>query len=360
MRSEFQIDTEPVEELWRALNDGVLCPVIGAGVSKSVGVPSWDALLQRVINRSSSGPALAGVQRIEVPLAVDLLSEGTEWVTEQLRSELYPEVVADGWTAPVGPEARLAFINSAPSLIAKLCVCIASRAAATRTFHALTYNFDVLVEEAIAALGHDARAMAYVAATGRASRGEEVVAPAYGLHSEVEAASHSCEFVFRPDESRREHFFRRAAIASWRRQEIILVHPHGVLLRSGAIDYCADAGIAGLTFDANSYDAASWSTFSPVGYWQLAAFTSLRCLFLGFSFRDPQVRRLMRFAEEIRSAKSAVRQRHIALIVEGNRSIANRMTVMMNRLGLAAWVFTEPWPVYHIIKRVVDRASNTN
>lgn len=282
-----------------AAKKGKVCPVVGAGASSEVDVPTWNRLIEQLGNKLSVGvpPDANPIQAVDILMAaLQRRSGGSKLSREQaecsfvgqLRDVLYAPTV--NWTRGDN------FMTRAPTLLALLALCVA-RASPNRTFHVITYNFDCLIEEAIAALGH--RAIAVTASQPDPSQG----------------------IVFEP-ETRRSH----PVLAESDIRDLLTVrvaHPHGLIRRSSAAYQPRTAKVVlnDLILSSASYQRGGRSPFNIHNIWQIAAFSSLVCLFYGWSFNDAAVQNIIDIGKEIRQHGGESRETvHLALMKRSTSS----------------------------------------
>jgi hypothetical protein len=275
-----------VRRLGEEFHKGRLCLVLGAGVSKGVGLPLWGELARHVAettDRVHFGDfppdwtcGLLDPEKRRNAVRAAVIREGGDlpWTlsvlnaeSESFRAALYPTKVPRNWT-----QDPSRFDASAIASIAQMAIALAE-AHPRRSFHVVTYNFDTLLEEAVAHLGHRA-----VALTPKGEKPWEAEGP--------------------PER-------RRAAV-------VRVAHPHGILCRPGE----TEAECGGLMLDARDYDASSLAPFADHNMWQICAFAGFSCLFYGWSFQDYAVRRLLRVGMTARRCLSnyAGEAKHVALL----------------------------------------------
>jgi hypothetical protein len=195
---------------------------------------------------------------------------------------LYGELPVS-WAEEAGP----GLLQISVGLIARLAILVADGDRG-RPFHAVTYNFDTTLEEAIAAQGHWAVAMT---ASGR-------------------------EATWPPSQSG-PGLFRTSLVRTPR--VVRVAHPHGLIVRPGRRDPCTGTEFPisrpDLIIGADDYDRSTLVPFANHNLWQLAAFSTLTCFFYGWSFTDFAVRRLLRVSSTLRQVSLLKRRPfHIALI----------------------------------------------
>ena len=278
--------------LGQALEEGRFCLIVGAGASMDVGAQGWPQIITALAERCglfadcsvpasyscaiNSSPHVSAkrdeiVRRAivgsgaDLPWLYDVFEAGQ---SEHLAELVYGKSVDREWTQ------RPAFLQSAPFWLAVLAIACAWRNVAA-PFHVITYNVDLLLEEAIEALGHQAITISRSGA-GRLC-GKDV-------------APHR---VWWKGQGRANQLLIR------------VFHPHGFVDRKGPpVDPVMGAG---------AYDWLASSPLDIASTTQLMAFGSRTCLFYGFSFRDYSVRRLLRFAHQLH-LRSLGPTRHIGLL----------------------------------------------
>lgn len=298
-----------------ALFRGTFCPVLGAGASCDVGVPGGKGLVERLAQALGLDVTAARRTREDHgPLgALDLMrlqAPTDEEFFRALQEVLYAPVPRD-WTR------RSGFPRSALFHVAELVSILAVRWG-PRDFHALTYNFDTLLEEALAALGYAATCVV---------PGEEL---------EFRPASSSERFGW-PAMRERGRGRKDATIR--------VVHPHGVVPRREREGMeRAQARMSHLVVDASSLAHHQTIPLHLRSRWQIRAFGSRNCLFYGLSFDDPAVRMLLEDSRQPgSSAESSMK--HVALVsdppqgsVRGwraawERALRNRRIVRLRSVG---------------------------
>jgi hypothetical protein len=220
-----------IERLREAVRSNRLVLFAGAGVSMSAGIPSWELLVDRVLGEAFSGvvsPSLA-LTAEEVAALLRLSSKASELVLAQhARRSLggrFPDVVRDQlYKDAAGTSALL-------TAIARLTATGAIRGV-------VNFNFDDLLERAVAAVGVD--------------------------H----------EVVFGPGQLTRGN-------------GVPIFHVHGYLPQHG-VPVPHPLVFAETDYNEESLDPYRWSTLVQISY--LAEYT---CLFAGVSVLDPNLRRLL-------------------------------------------------------------------
>lgn len=279
--------------LGQAVVEGRFCLVIGAGASMDVGAPGWAEIVtalaeQRGLFADCAVPAGydcrtnlssdRAARRAEmVRRAIIVGGPDLPWLYDVVAADAAPDHLAelvyanhldDQWTR------QPAFLQSAPFWLAVLAIACAWRKP-TAPFHVITYNVDLLLEEAIEALGH----RAITISRSREERLCRVAAP--------------------------PHRVRWTGRAPAEQLSVKVFHPHGFVSRNGhPIDP---------VMGAQAYDWLASSPLDIASTTQLMAFGASHCLFYGFSFRDYGVRRLLRYAQSLH-VKSGRPTRHIGLL----------------------------------------------
>jgi hypothetical protein len=275
--------------LVEAAKAGKLCLIVGAGASNDIDVPTWSRLVTQLGEKLAVQvpPDVDPVQAVDILMSALRKRHGTREQAEcsfvtQLRGVLYASTV--GWTR------KSDFIACAPTLLALLALCVA-RQSPNRTLHVVTYNFDCLIEEAIAALGHRAVAM-----TASKPHPEEGI-------------------VFEPALARSSRILRESELPGL--LTVRVAHPHGLIRRS-AIECTpgmARAVMNDLILSRVSYQRGSRSPFNIHNIWQIAAYSSLVCLFYGWSFNDAAVQNIIDIGKEVRQhGAESLNPLHVALV----------------------------------------------
>jgi hypothetical protein len=272
-----------VEYVW----DSTLCPVLGAGASRDAGMPTWDGLLNGIARQLGigHGAQLPGhacsLNTTLPPASPPALRAGPDiaWLLEAarcdertLRETLYRDhnARAATWTTTPG------FDEDALRKLAELCIAVA-HATPSRRFHVITYNVDTLLEEAIVALGHGAKALT--------SRGTAT----WPINRSIRLAT---------------------PCTRGKRVIVRVAHVHGVVPNVGD-----PRPVLAPVLGAHDYDVSMQTPFSDHNLWQIAAFVGFNCLFYGWSFQDYAVRQLLRVASRCRQILDPVNlPQHFALV----------------------------------------------
>ena len=254
-----------------AINEGDLRLAIGAGASMDAQLPDWNTLaayLAQAIRGSDS------LQRcnVEPSWAIECVrGNGSEASYRRaLRDALYGDnFVLSDTTWPFFAVRHLAAISAE----------IAWRAPRSQA-HVITYNVDCLLELSIARLGF--QAIALVPVLGETAPYREV--------------------VFEPE--------RRPARDL---PKVRILHPHGLVPVDAsqlADEFEEDLRKQPLTMSAEDYEVRGGIADIWQNSLQVATFSQHRCLFYGFGFTDPSVRKLLRLAAQVRRVSGG----HLAML----------------------------------------------
>ncbi len=133
---------------------------------------------------------------------------------------------------------------------------------------------------------------------------------------------------------------------------VVIYHPHGFLPRSGGDQGSEDEGIimAEEAYYLESADLYSWTNLV-----QLKMFLSSSVLFVGFSFSDPNTRRLLFLANNVK-----LLQQHYAIVIESKtdaltdtEKIANFFTdAHFRRIGVKSLVIQDFDAIPGILRRI--------
>jgi hypothetical protein len=277
------------DRLFVAWENETLCLCLGSGIGVDVKLPNWSQLTFGLGQKSGIFPSLSDSELqsarealLRPPPDLTFWLETFEPKAASLVELLYSGTSlasTEDWVT--GPS----FEESAPHWAALLAIAIAARSP-DRPFHVISYNFDVLLEESIAALGQRA----------------EILAP---------------ESHYRLVEPRGGVSSPYARHLDPGRATVRVLHPHGVCFRDGTHS-------PKLMLTAADYDHAALLGLQPFSLHQIHAFAHLNCLFYGFSFADDLVRKWARLGDWM---KRAVRPsfgledaRHIALLQREERA----------------------------------------
>jgi len=235
-----------LDEVRNAFRDQGLTLVIGAGVSASCGAPSWTELLLRLHSRSLADTFsgdLSGLAEIyssatgaEGPLisarfaAINRTRDDNEFM-DIVREEIYQQIRTE--KSPLLKE------------LARLSQCCEGRQGIKSI---LTYNYDVLLEEALEEIGRE---------------------------------------YTRPDKA--------GATASF---GIPVRHVHGFLRRERP-----EMEKEWITLSEREYHKEYSDPFSWSNIVQLSAFRETSCIFVGLSMTDPNQRRLLEAAKQTSTPK---------------------------------------------------------
>ncbi len=221
--------------------------VLGAGVSFGSGVPLWSGLVSRLVltvvsSKLEPGNPIAKeylpfVRALEACLPADALITAS-YVRARL-SEMMGGGPVDEARFAQALHAALYQTATGPSLLHRALAALVKDARGGKGVReVLTYNFDDLFEEALAAAG--------------------------------------CEF----------EVVARGERPSGR--GVPVMHPHGILPKAGASALDARVVFAEGHYHDEFASPHSWSNVV-----QLNAFSQLRCVFVGLSMTDPNIRRLL-------------------------------------------------------------------
>ncbi len=275
-----------IENLQDAFHDGALSLVCGAGVSVSAGIPTWNNLIEDLLDRMISQLAL----NIENPIkASDFLSYYNQspiilgkslknhfgsFFNEELRAALYK-----GGNGTCDLIREIAMLSKP------------SRRNGCSLDSIITFNFDGLIEEELQKLRVDFK-------------------PIYndGVR-------------FNPN-------------------ELPIYHVHGYLPRTGEIPEDTE-----LVFSEDSYHNKTMDVYSWSNIIQLIKYSQNTCLFLGLSLTDPNLRRLL----DVSNRKNINHEKKHYLIMKDKNSAdisgevfeisKNLETQDFNELGLnVLWV----------------------
>ncbi len=277
----FRAQEAAFQLLEESFHDGSVCLVLGAGASVDIGLPQWKGLVEKVagqLGAETKNLDSAGYARV-----LGQLARSSEF-WRALSTALYSGQCSRDWVS------RSLSGSYALKRLAILAI-LGAIGHPDRSFHAMTYNLDCLLEEQIAHLGHRA-----VASTANE---EEVWEPT----DSTEALVTCC-----PRHSRGE-------VATVR-----IFHPHGLLLREGsrAIDPI---------LTAEQYESLANVPLGQINLTQMRLFIQRTCIFYGFSMTDPNVNRLQRLVHNL--VRSGTEQEsagndcfsHIALITDESGSV---------------------------------------
>ena len=274
-----------LKTMLEAVLGGTFCPVVGAGASCDIGAPGWDMLV-RTMGREFGDPKSTVEDLLKekgpaTALGMLCTRQAPKAVIQAMQRAIY-DTLPSSW-ARAGEHRQ-----SAPIELARLMILRELRTG-PRSFHALTYNYDTFLEEAVASLGYRA-----VAITPRT------------------------RVAFAPTASGQAFGWPRAQRRGRADVEIRIVHPHGLVPRnSEEAEYDAQANE--LVLGDKSYAEVESRPLSESAVWQLRAFGSRCCLFYGFSFSDTAVKKLLHAADKAntRGYESLMAERalrHVALL----------------------------------------------
>ena len=247
---------------WSALKGGDLRLAIGAGASIDAGLPYWTELARRLAAWMRG--KVAGACRMEPSWAIECIRGKASEVEYRraLRLALYgPGFALSPHTWPFLAIRHLAAIAAEIALLSPDAPC-----------HVITYNLDCLLELSLQRLGLTAVAMVPVLGESRPYR----------------------ILTFCPEEAPPRD-----------RPVVRIVHPHGLV--HIAEDQLTDERqllAMPLTMSSEDYEIRGGVADVWQNSQQIAAFSQHRCLFYGFGFADPSVRRLLRLAAQIRGTST--------------------------------------------------------
>lgn len=242
----------PVRPAWDAFQRGDLCLVVGAGVSMGSRLPSWDELI-----REAAISALSGTMGRRLDRAGRKLGMTTLALVSAIRAVAATErAFHANLTDALYRKAQEVKGNKVLMGVAAMLASKSHEQAGGAL--GLTYNFDDLLETALESSDKRVKAVAL-------SSGDD--------------------------------------LKKWSRQraksQVGIVHLHGYLPRAVVTD--TNARNIKLVFSEQSYHEQASGRQTWAGLCQLHAFTRLTCLFVGFSFRDSNVRRLLQQGRELLS-----------------------------------------------------------
>jgi len=231
--------------------------VLGAGVSQESDVPDWPSLVSQLIT--------AALEKFD---ASDLTKHLLESDLTEIRKIRFLESHSRAFRLYIRDclyeKIRDDKINISLDALAKF---IKNGRAIPRTQTIITYNFDDLLEKRLQAAG---------------------------LHDEISSIYS-------------ERTYRDAS------GSIQIYHPHGYIPQEGSLVELLESMIV---FSERQYHREYFSQALWNSAVQVKAFTSSTCLFIGFSFSDANVRRLLDFARTVDTAQKT----HIAIIRRSKKS----------------------------------------
>lgn len=223
------LDKDTLKRLSEAAAAGQLTLVLGAGVSMGSGLPLWGALIDRLA-------AKFGKDRGPSSFAALFKKSNTS----EVRKVRVLEQLVSGFRLQVQDELYRTAAKPTKSIKA-LSTFIGARSK-KHPINIITYNFDDLLETALEGAG-----IAF------------------------QAVCSSQSYITKSS-------------------PITIFHPHGYLPRKQLVSATLDSPIvfSEPSFHREYFNYANWSNIV-----QLHAFTRSTCLFIGLSFADPNVRRLL-------------------------------------------------------------------
>lgn len=230
--------------------DGGLTLVLGSGVSKSWGAPSWEELSSRVILRAGlqKGEQVVGNPPLQLEAAAIKL--GNERFTDLLREEIWSGVNSPSSSSMINSKATLA-------VVARVILADHNHGPSRRFLRVITFNADDLLEQSIAALAKT---------TGDTTLRECPITKV------ISRASH--------------HPMHRTGLKA-----VPIYHLHGYLPRKKGATAWHEDGSDSLVFTDSQYWASgSWPT-SYANRVMLNALHDSHCVFIGLSMTDPNILR---------------------------------------------------------------------
>jgi hypothetical protein len=219
-RSEPSWKTQQLRDLKRLNQQGQLAIFVGAGISHGCGLPGWDALVQTLAVAAYPG-GKSSVR--EAMINFNTVIQGRILKT-RLKARFNKGVADALYASPYELSSALKAIVSAAAR--QIC----------------TYNFDDLIEEALAVQGIPSQSLS----------------PGDPLDAEFTGTT-----VF---------------------------HPHGFLTASMTAEECASTQIV---LSEQDYHSLYGNPYSWANMVQLSLLLSHTCLFVGVSLTDPSIRRLL-------------------------------------------------------------------
>lgn len=233
------------ERLAAARSAGTLTLVLGAGISYPSGAPGWEDLIAHAGARAFPADIIAAVEASRLSSVARV-----RFFESQIGKMVFRGHLKDALYAKVTKHA---------ANLGAIAAFIIGEGERPRVGNVITYNFDDLLEQAIARHG---------------SARHRAVSSAADYNTPVS------------DDTVRVY------------------HPHGYLPQDGDFERVADSPIV---FSENDYHRH----FVDHAYWantvQMAAFGSSHCLFIGLSFSDGNLRRLLDYS------KGRGPRRHVAI-----------------------------------------------
>jgi len=311
-----------------------MCPVVGAGISLDVGLPDWQRLVARLAGVdkpiASEADPIWGAECVK---AARGLNSEREFRTI-LANELYGTQSSEWAIDPVSEW-------SAPKLVARVALecAISGKRRSTPVewpFHVITYNFDCLLEEAIQSLGF----------------ATEAIVPTIGIGTPY------VKYRWEPPQGRNP----------WP-TTVRVFHPHGLIKRPSVDSAMGPTYLPGsdpdsptdepepaslpLILSADDYDLRGGDTPLWHNAMQLSAFIHRPCLFYGWSFRDPAVRKLLRIASQVR--QQHLPDEHILIrqkTQQGQVPTWQHELLNLEHFGFGYQLWTDwPEPTYKALER---------
>jgi hypothetical protein len=240
--------TDIIKEVKTVYKKGKLVLVLGAGVSMSFGLPSWDALLQKLMvttlekdkNASSVLSKLFSKLFNPSPLIAGrylqkYFDNNQISFEESVRSILYQEIKRE-------------IDSTLMKEIVRYCIAPGN---SPNLNSIITYNFDDILEEALTKSGFDLPFKSV-----------------YGTGLDVDTG------------------------------ELPIYHVHGYLPEKGKLNESNQ-----ITFGENIYHKQYTDTYSWNNIVQINKFRENNCIFIGTSLTDPNTRRLLDIANQQRTSK---------------------------------------------------------
>jgi hypothetical protein len=252
-----------LQQLANARDSRSLIPVLGAGASYLSGIPRWRALVVSALQRSVSDTAIPA----HITTTLDNLDRSLTAQVRFVESSLGVRAAFRSHLFDCLYENYDPSFNRNPTLSATVAFILNPSGSRREALHdVITYNFDNLIELAIAARQ-----------THR--RSPLLVRPVYSF-SEYEDGGLP--------------------------REVRVYHPHGFIPHASTFSESLDVPIVFSETDYHEH-------YLDYNYWanqlQLAAFDRHTCLFIGLSLTDPNLRRLLDVSHKRRSTT----HRHFAV-----------------------------------------------
>lgn len=230
-----------------------LCLVLGAGVSLDVGLPSWHLLLQKLLAKAIAQEAVdPAASRVVAQLFDGVIGPNplvsarwlTNWFREHSRTgRTFEDAVREALYEDLEEDSSAMWGE-----IVKLCASPGRRA---NLDSVITFNYDDLLERNLSRLELD-----------------------IPFASIFELGQHPGP------------------------NDLPIYHVHGFLPRDPGLPASPAITLGDDSYHEQYTDSYSWSNLI-----QLAKYSEKRCLFLGVSFSDPNLRRLLDIARNLRGNK---------------------------------------------------------